>query len=96
MSEIVWRKSTYSADQGGCVEVGQAWRKSSYSASQGGCIEVAQPWLKSSHSAGQGGCVEVAKAPADVHVRDTKDRASGSLTFGQASWRTFLAAVGTA
>lgn len=47
-------------------------------------------WRKSTYSAGQGGCVEVAKAPADVHVRDTKDRASGSLTFGPASWRTFV------
>ncbi|MCU1687492.1 MAG: hypothetical protein JWQ81_8231 [Amycolatopsis sp.] len=50
-------------------------------------------WRKSSYSADQGECVEVAKAPADVHVRDTKDRASGSLTFGPASWRTFLAGL---
>jgi len=39
--------------------------------------------------------VEVAKAPVDVHVRDTKDRASGSLAFGPASWQTFLTAVAT-
>jgi hypothetical protein len=76
MTEITWRKSSYSGGQGDCVEVGQLWRKSSYSASQGGCVEVA-------------------KAPADVHVRDTKDRASGSLTFGQASWRTFLVGLST-
>jgi hypothetical protein len=36
-----WRKSTYSADNGGdCVEVG-TWRKSTYSADNGGnCVEV--------------------------------------------------------
>jgi hypothetical protein len=44
-------------------------------------------WRKSSYSATQGGCVDVASAPADVHVRDTKDRASGALTFGPAQWQ---------
>ena len=36
-----WRKSTYSADNGGnCVEVG-TWRKSTYSAdNNGNCVEV--------------------------------------------------------
>lgn len=34
----IWRKSSYSAGQGECVEVG--WRKSSYSADQGECVEV--------------------------------------------------------
>jgi hypothetical protein len=36
-----WRKSTYSADNGGnCVEVG-AWRKSTHSGGNGGnCVEV--------------------------------------------------------
>ena len=36
---IVWHKSSYSAESGGCVEVG--WRTSSYSAENGGCVEVA-------------------------------------------------------
>jgi hypothetical protein len=35
---IVWRKSSYSASNGDCVEIG--WRKSSYSASDGNCVEV--------------------------------------------------------
>jgi Domain of unknown function (DUF397) len=35
---FIWRKSSYSAGNGGCVEVG--WRKSSYSASNGDCVEV--------------------------------------------------------
>jgi hypothetical protein len=38
---ISWRKSTYSAASGDCIEVG--WRKSSYSASNGGCVEVSWP-----------------------------------------------------
>ena len=36
---IVWQKSSYSAANGGCVEVG--WRTSSYSAVNGGCVQVA-------------------------------------------------------
>jgi hypothetical protein len=46
-----------------------------------------------SYSATQGGCVDVASAPADVHVRDTKDRASGALTFGPAQWQAFLTSI---
>ena len=36
---IAWRKSSYSAESGGCVEVG--WRTSSYSSNSGDCVEVA-------------------------------------------------------
>lgn len=38
---LVWRKSTYSASNGDCVEL--AWRKSSFSAANGDCVEVAWP-----------------------------------------------------
>lgn len=43
MSELIWRKSTYSDSGGGeCVEVAVEWAKSSYSDSSGGeCVEVA-------------------------------------------------------
>ena len=34
-----WRKSTRSAYNGSCVEVG-AWRTSSYSAANGNCVEA--------------------------------------------------------
>lgn len=34
-----WRKSSYSAANGDCVEVG--WRKSSHSDANGECVEVA-------------------------------------------------------
>lgn len=35
---LVWRKSSFSADNGGCVEV--TWRKSSFSGNGGNCAEV--------------------------------------------------------
>jgi Domain of unknown function (DUF397) len=38
---IVWRKSSYTGDNGNCVEVG--WHKSSHSASNGNCVEVGWP-----------------------------------------------------
>jgi uncharacterized protein DUF397 len=54
---------------------------------------TANTWRKSSFSATQGNCVEVAPAPAEIRVRDTKDRASGSLTFTATPWRAFLATL---
>ncbi|HEU5474536.1 MAG TPA: DUF397 domain-containing protein [Actinophytocola sp.] len=38
---IIWRKSSFSANGGNCVEVG--WRKSSFSANGGSCVEVGWP-----------------------------------------------------
>jgi len=42
ISDVTWRKASYSGDNGGaCVEVG-AWRKASHSGGNGGaCVEVA-------------------------------------------------------
>ena len=62
-----------------------AWRKSSYSASQGACVEVG--WRTSSYTGANGNCVEVAALPTEVLVRDTKDRAGGTLTFTPGQWR---------
>ncbi len=39
MSGLAWFKSSYSANNGSCVEV--AFAKSSYSANNGNCVEVA-------------------------------------------------------
>ncbi|PWI46083.1 DUF397 domain-containing protein [Streptomyces sp. ICBB 8177] len=43
MSDLVWRKSSYSGSNGDqCVEVALEWRKSKYSGNQRGeCVEVA-------------------------------------------------------
>ncbi|MGH3889770.1 MAG: DUF397 domain-containing protein, partial [Pseudonocardiaceae bacterium] len=49
---IVWQKSSYSCNNGGCVEVG--WRTSSYSINEG-CVQVA--------SAPQGVLVRDSKNP---------------------------------
>jgi hypothetical protein len=69
------------------------WRKSSYSSGEGGeCVEIAA-WRKSTHSCGEGGeCVEVASAGA-VFVRDTSDRAGGTLAVPAFAWSAFVAAI---
>jgi hypothetical protein len=94
-----WRKSSYSASNGGnCVEVAEVWRKSSHSGGNGGnCVEVAAPWQKSSHSGGNGGdCVEVARElPTAVAVRDSKDPDGPRLIFTPQAWAAFTAAVRT-
>ncbi|MFV0136265.1 DUF397 domain-containing protein [Streptomyces sp. HMX87] len=76
-TEIQWRKSSYSSDQGGdCVECSPlgplAWRKSTYSGDQGG------------------NCVEIAELPATVAVRDSKNPAGPVLTLGPAAFATFV------
>jgi hypothetical protein len=50
-------------------------------------------WRKSNYSAGQGNCVEVGQTPADVHVRDTKDRCGGVLTFALPQWDAFITGI---
>ena len=77
MSE--WKKSSYSAANGACLE----WRRSSYSFSNGNCLE----WRKSSFSNPNGECVEVA---AGVQVRDSRlGDASPVLSFPAAAWAAF-------
>ncbi len=79
LTGAVWRKSSYSAGNGGnCVEVAEVWRKSSYSASNGGdCVEVA------------------AAPPAAVAVRDSKDPGGPRLIFTPAAWAAFTTAIRT-
>lgn len=52
-------------------------------------------WRTSSRSTGQGGqCVEVAtNLEAVVAVRDSKDRAGGTILVAPAAWAAFAAAV---
>ena len=49
-------------------------------------------WRKSSRS-GANGCVEVALEPAEVAVRDSKDRNGPVLHFNAREWEAFLAGV---
>ncbi|MEU6663659.1 DUF397 domain-containing protein [Streptomyces sp. NPDC046821] len=55
-------------------------------------------WFKSSYSGGDGeACVEVASTPSAIHVRDSKELASGgaapSVAFGTAPWMIFVGHV---
>jgi hypothetical protein len=51
-------------------------------------------WRKSTYSDSNGGdCVETASASGTVLVRDTADRAGGTLTFSTEAWQTFTGAL---
>ena len=51
-------------------------------------------WRVSSWSAG-GNCIEVANRKSVIHVRDTKDRSRGLLSFPAVAWEDFIRAVQT-
>jgi uncharacterized protein DUF397 len=72
-----WRKSSYSASNGGnCVEVAEVWHKSSHSGANGGdCVEVART------------------LPEAVAVRDSKDPDGPKLIFTPADWAAFTTAI---
>jgi len=73
LSRAVWRTSSYSGQNGACVEVAviPAWRTSKYSGQNGNCVEVAR------------------NLPGIVAVRDSKDRTGPVLTFSPADWGAF-------
>lgn len=87
MIMIVWRKSSFSANGGDCVEV--SWRKSSFSSNGGDCVEVA--WRKSSFSANGGSCLEVNWPGLRVAVRDSKNTAGPAIEFPHTGWRAMVA-----
>ena len=73
LSRAVWRTSSYSGQNGACVEVAvvPAWQTSTYSGTNGSCVEVAR------------------NLPGVVAMRDSKDRGGPTLTFSPATWATF-------
>jgi Domain of unknown function (DUF397) len=81
LTDVNWRKSSYSSSNGGaCIEVATAWRKSTYSSSNGGnCVEVAAP----AHDG----------ADRVVAVRDSKDPDGPKLAFAPADWEAFMRQV---
>jgi len=50
-------------------------------------------WHKTSYSAPDKACLEVSHSGAAVAVRDSKNRAAGSLAFPSRAWARFLADV---
>ncbi|RNG36151.1 DUF397 domain-containing protein [Streptomyces botrytidirepellens] len=80
MNSAVWRKSSYSNQEGGdCVEVAcAAWHKSSHSNQEGGnCVEVGD------------GITPV------VPVRDSKHPEGPVLVFPAGSWARFIGELKT-
>jgi hypothetical protein len=80
LSQIAWRKASYSSNNGGnCVEVG-VWRKASYSNSNGGnCVEVT--------------AARAAGTDLSCLVRDSKEPDGPRLAFTPADWLTFTRRV---
>ena len=70
------------------------WAKPTRSNSFSNCVEVGRGLEKSSHSGG-GNCAEagLCACGGDILVRDTKDRAGGTLAFGRRAWAEFLAGI---
>lgn len=80
LSHAVWRMSSYSGQNGACVEA----------AALGGSAT----WRVSVHSGVNGNCVEVARdLPGIVAVRDSKDRSGPALAFTPAQWQAFTARI---
>ncbi|MDQ3403730.1 MAG: DUF397 domain-containing protein [Actinomycetota bacterium] len=83
--QTTWRKSSFSGNNGACVEV--QWRTSSFSGNNGNCVQVR--WRKSSFSGDNGACVEIDFADT-VAVRDSKNPDHGRLAFSPSAWSAFL------
>ncbi|WP_087096027.1 DUF397 domain-containing protein [Nocardiopsis sp. JB363] len=96
MTELAWRKSSYSGVNGECVEVAHfpSFHKSSYSGVNNHCVEVAHlptGFRKSSYSGHDQNCVEVADLPCGAALRDSKHPTDGHIPFPSSEWDAFLA-----
>ncbi|MFI6640574.1 DUF397 domain-containing protein [Streptomyces sp. NPDC050504] len=78
LMNAAWRKSSYSGDQGDCVECAPfgtaAWRTSSYSADQGQCVEIAAQ-------------------PCRIAVRDSKNPDGPAFTITPTAFTAFTTAA---
>ena len=96
LKNALWRKSSYSGNNGtNCVEVA-TWRKASYSGNDNStdCVEVAT-WRKTGHGANNGTDrieVDVA-ARGHVLVRDTTNRDGAVLDIPADAWDRFTASL---
>jgi Domain of unknown function (DUF397) len=80
LSHAAWRRSSYSGQNGDCVEFA--------------IIAGGPDWRTSSHSGQSGACVQVAPGlPELVGVRDSKDPGGPVLTFTPQDWRSFTEQV---
>lgn len=77
MTDLVFRKSSYSGQDQDCVEV----------------AHIPAAFRKSSYSGVNGDCVEVADLPCGAAVRDSKHPDRGHLPFPAAEWDAFLTAA---
>ncbi|OAA25055.1 protein of unknown function (DUF397) [Frankia sp. EI5c] len=64
-----------------------------YTGSGGTSGAEALLWRTSTYSQPRGNCVEWAPGPGTAFVRDSKDRAGGTLMFSERSWSSFVKAV---
>lgn len=75
----VFRKSSFSADNGNCVEV---------------ALNLDDDWVKSSFSSFDGNCLQIRRRFLTVAVRDSKAGDDGDvLHFSPAAWREFVDSV---
>lgn len=78
LTNAAWRKSSYSADQGECVE----------------CAPLGDvAWRTSSYSADQGDCVEIAAQPCRIAVRDSKVPEGPAFTVAPTAFAAFTASL---
>ncbi len=91
LAHEILRKSSYSAVNGNCVEVG-AFRKSSHSFN-GDCVEVGA-FAKSSYSGGaNSNCVEAGQFGMEIRVADTTQQGDPDrpvLAFEPEVWQMFV------
>ncbi|MGW3424912.1 DUF397 domain-containing protein [Streptomyces phaeochromogenes] len=80
-TDLHWFKSSYSGDQGECLEVALQWTKSSYSGSEGECLEIA---------IAQTALALAPATPSTIHIRDSKTPTAPTLTVTPTTWSAFL------